>query len=224
MTAIESDRPLRQRGARGEIAPNMDSASSSAIAYTRRETALSRGEREWRAEPDALVTCARAGRERRFKWADIVGVRLRCAPTRAKPFRHLFELHSKHGQRIEIDNAHCLGPRRFEDRTEAYAPFVRAALRRIAAANPKARALIGETPKRYFFLVFTALVVLSVGAVALITLPTPLDGMRFAPLLKFGLILVMLPVFFRWVMGAMPKGVALDAIPERALPPTRDCG
>jgi hypothetical protein len=28
----------------------------------------------------------------------------------------------------------------------------------------------------------------------------------------------MLPVFWRWVLKAMPRGVAPDEIPERALP------
>ena len=34
-------------------------------------------------------------------------------------------------------------------------------------------------------------------------------------------LLLMLPVFWRWVIGAMPRGVALDAIPDSALPPSR---
>jgi hypothetical protein len=29
----------------------------------------------------------------------------------------------------------------------------------------------------------------------------------------------MLPVFWRWVIKGMPRGVPIDAIPERALPP-----
>jgi hypothetical protein len=29
----------------------------------------------------------------------------------------------------------------------------------------------------------------------------------------------MLPIFWRWIFGAMPRGVALNEIPERALPP-----
>jgi hypothetical protein len=32
----------------------------------------------------------------------------------------------------------------------------------------------------------------------------------------------MLPVFWRFIFAAMPRGVALDEIPERALPPEAD--
>jgi len=206
-----------------EVGVRMDMAVDPQAVYRRRRNVISRSERQWRVEQDALVTSGGSGRERRFPWDKVVGIRLRCAPTRAKPFRHVFELHFKDGARLEIDNAHCAGPRSFEDRSETYAPFVRAALARIGAANPKVRALIGETPKRYFFLVIASLLLLSVAAVALIALPTPLDGLAVAPLLKFGLILLMLPIFWGWVMGVMPKGVALDAIPERALPPVQDC-
>lgn len=206
---------LRRRQTSGPMTATLDSRTE----YRRRRNVISRSERQWRVEDDALVTCGGTGRERRFAWAKVVSVRLRCEPTRSKPFRHVFELHFKDGLKIEIDNAHCTGPRAYEDRSADYTPFVRAALARIAAANPKARALIGETPKRYFLLVIGSLLALSVAAIALIMLPTPVDGMAFAPLLKFGLILLMLPVFGGLVLGAMPKGVALDAVPERALPP-----
>ncbi len=226
MTVLRAFKDLPFRRARAEIAASeMDiQVATSAAVYRRRRTAISRSEREWRVEADALVTRGGSGRERRYPWAEVISVRLRAAPTRTKPFRHVFELHSKHGPRIEIDNAHCLGPRRFEDRSGAYAPFVRAAVARIAVANPKARALIGETPKRYYLLVLGALVTLSLAAIAIVAVPTPLDGLAVAPLLKFGLILLMLPIFGRWVVGAMPKGVALDAVPERALPPAGRSG
>jgi hypothetical protein len=45
------------------------------------------------------------------------------------------------------------------------------------------------------------------------------QNVPFAAMAKFAIILVMLPIFWRWVIKAMPRGVALDEIPERALPP-----
>lgn len=189
------------------------------VIYLRRASAVSRGEREWRVEDDALVTRGGSGHVRRTPWREIVSVRLYHEPTRSKPFRYMFELQPRSKAKIVIDNAHYLGARQFEDRSASYTPFVRAALARIAVENPKARALMGETQKRYFFLLLFALLGLCALAFALIAFPTPLDDLPNATLVKLGLILLMLPLFWLWVLRAMPRGVALDAIPERALPP-----
>jgi hypothetical protein len=189
------------------------------VIYRRRRAAISRGEREWRVEEHALATRGAAGGERRYPWKDIVNVRLYFEPARARPWRHVFELQPRHGRRIQIDNAHFVRAGEFEDRSASYAPFVRAALARVQAENPRARALIGETQKRYFFLLLAALLGLGALAYALIAMRTPIDSLPYAALVKFGVILLMLPVFWRWVIGAMPRGVALDAVPERAMPP-----
>jgi len=194
---------------------------SQPIIYRRRQNAISRSEREWRVEEDALVTRG-SGRERRYRWSDIVSVRLCPSPVRARPWRYVFELQPKHQRRIIIDNAHYVGARSFEERSDSYRTFVRAAVARWAEAHPKGRALIGETPKRYFFLLIAALLGLSALAYVLVAVPTPLDALPYASLVKFGLILLMLPVFWRWVIGAVPRGVAPDAIPERALPPENE--
>jgi hypothetical protein len=191
------------------------------VVYRRRRNAISRSEREWRVEEDALVTRGGSGNERRYPWKDMVSVRLCFEPTRFKPWRYVFELQPKHARRIEIDNAHCVSAGVFEERSASYTPFVQAALARLAAVKPDMHALIGETPKRYFFLLLAALVVLGGVAFALIAVPTPLDALPFAGLVKLAIILVMLPVFWRWVIGAMPRGVPLDHIPERALPSQR---
>ena len=192
------------------------------VIYRRRRNAISRGEREWRVEDDALVTVSASGRERRYPWVDIVAVRLCQEPMRGRPFRYVFELQPKHSRKIEIDNAHCVGRGQFEERSDSYTPFVRAALARVAAANPKARALIGETPKRYFFLLLGALLGLGALAFMLAAVQTPIDALPspYDALVKLAIILLMLPIFWRWVLGAMPRGVPIDAIPPRALPPT----
>jgi hypothetical protein len=131
----------------------------------------------------------------------------------------VFELQPKRGRKVTLDNAHYLGVGRFEDRSASYTPFVRAALNRLREAKPGMHALIGETPKRYFFLLLVALLILGGLAFALIAFPTPLDGLPYSNLIKLGIILLMLPIFWRWVLGAMPRGVPLDDIPKRALPP-----
>jgi hypothetical protein len=190
------------------------------IVYRRRRNAMSRSEREWRVEDDALVTRGNSIRERRYLWKDMASIRLCAEPARDRPWRYVFELQPKHKRKILIDNAHYISAGSYQDRSATYTPFVRAAAERFATAKPGAQALIGETPKRYFFLLLLALVALGGLAFVLATVRTPLDQYGFAPLLKVAVILAMLPVFWRWVIKSMPRGVPIDAIPDRALPPT----
>ncbi len=194
------------------------------IIYRRRGSAISRTEREWRVDDDALVSCGGAGREKRYRWCDIVSVRLLHDPARARAWRYVFELQPKHERKIVIDNAHYLGARDFEERSESYTPFVRAAIARWAATHPKGRVLIGETPKRYFFLLIAALLGLGVLAYILVAVRTPLDAVPYANLVKFGIILLMLPIFWRAVLKVVPRGVAPDEIPERAFPSNSNAG
>lgn len=189
------------------------------VIYSRRAGRVSSGEREWRVEDDALVTRGASGHERRYRWKDIVSVRLCEEPARGRPWRYVFELQPKHQRRIEIDNAHFVAAGEYENLSESYTAFVRAALARLAIVNPKARALMGDTPKRYFFLLLASLIGLAGLAIVLTTVRTPFDTLPFANLVKFAIILLMLPVFWRWVLRAMPRGVRLDAVPDEALPP-----
>jgi hypothetical protein len=193
------------------------------VVYRRRRGAISRGEREWRVEDDALVSVAPSGREQRYAWRDIVAVRLCQDPTRAKPFRYVFELQPKHQRKVAIDNAHFIARGQFEERSDSYTLFVRAALERIAVENPKARALTGETPKRYFLLLLAALVGLCALAFVLVAVRTPIDALPapYAALVKLVIVLSMLPIFWRWVIRALPRGVEIGSIPSRALPPER---
>lgn len=193
------------------------------VIYRRRRDAISRSEREWRVEDDALVTRGSGGRERRYRWSDIVSVRLCQSPGRARPWRYVFELQPKHQRKITIDNAHYAGDRAFEERSDTYTPFVRAAIAKWAATHPKGLALIGETPKRYFFLLISTLLGLGALAYVLAVVQTPLDALPYSGLIKLAIILLMLPVLWR-VLSAMPRGVPPDAIPDRALPPEGEPG
>lgn len=193
--------------------------SSETVIYRRRANALSRGEREWRAEPEALYSRGSSGRERRYAWKDIVSVRLCHEPARFRPWRYVIEMQTRSSGKLELDNAHFVSRGEYEDRSAGYVAFVEAVVAHWGAAKPKAAVLIGETPKRYFFLLLVALLVLIGLSYVLVAVPTPLDTLSYGGLVKLAIVLLMLPVFWRWVIGAMPRGVALDAIPERALPP-----
>lgn len=190
------------------------------VIYRRRAGAMSRSEREWRVEDDALVSRGATGRERRYLWSDIVSVRLCHEPSRFRPWRYVLELQPKHQRKIEIDNAHFVAPRSYEERSVDYVAFVHGVLAQLAQTKPRMRALIGETPKRYFFLLLAALGAFCALAYALIAIPTPFDHIQYVPLAKLVLILLMLPMLWLWVLGSLPRGVPLDAIPPRALPPT----
>lgn len=189
------------------------------VSYRRRRNAASRTEREWRVEDDALVTRGGSGRERRMLWRDVVGVRLCDEPDRAKPWRYVFVIKFRQGHKVVIDNSHYVSSGVYEDRSTTYTPFVHAALARIAVENPKARALTGETPKRYFFGLLGALVGMGVVAYALIAVRTPLDALPYTAPIKLLIVLLMLPIFSLWMLKAMPRGVALDAVPPYVLPP-----
>lgn len=190
-----------------------------AAAYRRRRSQVSLGEREWRVEDDALVMRGARGGEKRTPWSDVIGVRLYAEPLRSRPWRYAFELHTRQGGRIIIDNAHWLARGSYEDRSFTYSPFVRAAISHIAKANPRARLLTGETQKRYFFLMLTSLIAIAALALALILIPTPFDATPYALLAKLGLILLLLPLFWLGVLRSLPRGVPLEPIPEHALPP-----
>jgi hypothetical protein len=189
------------------------------VVYRRRRNALSRGEREWRVEEDALVSVGISGGEKRYPWSEIQNVRLCAAPGRFRRWRYVFELQPRRGGKLVIDNASYLAPGRYEERSDAYGAFVRASLNRLSAAKPDMHALIGETPRRYFFLLLVSLIALCVAAYVLIAVRTPIDDLPYAMLIKLGLVLLMVPAIWR-VLGAMPRGVAITDIPERALPPS----
>ena len=56
-------------------------------------------------------------------------------------------------------------------------------------------------------------------AVVMMTIPTPFDYLSFSSFIRIGIILILLPVLFRWIKKARPRGITLDEIPEDALPP-----
>ena len=100
-----------------------------------------------------------------------------------------------------------------------WSPFVRAALKQLAVENPKARALMAETQTRYFVLMLVGILAMGALALALLALPTPETMASWAPLAKFAVVLALLPVFWAGILRVIPRGVPLDEIPPRALPP-----
>ncbi len=185
--------------------------------YRKRENFFEKGEREWRVDPHALVLRTPEGIEMAYAWCDVTTVRLRYAPTRAKTGRYVFDVAFKNGVDWSIDNIHFAGLADFEDRSAAYTPFVHAALARIKAEAPTAKAYAGATPLSYYGQSAFVLVAFAALAAVLITLPV-LDGIPGVAIVKLLIVAATLPFLIKWLRTSYPRPIMIDAIPENALP------
>lgn len=186
--------------------------------YRKRENLFEKAEREWRVDPHALVLRTAEGNEMAYAWRDVVTVRLRYAPTRFKTWRYVFDVAFKNGVDWSIDNVHFAGIASFEDRSAAYTPFVHAALARIKAEAPAAKVYAGATPLSYYGQSAFVLAAFALLAAVLLTLPI-LDGIPGVAVVKLLIIAAMLPFLIKWLRTSYPRAIAIDAIPENALPP-----
>ncbi len=174
--------------------------------YSKRENAFEKGEHVWRVEHDCLVWTRPGGDSLTLLWKDLGAVRAAFAPTRAKPWRHVFELATRKGSKLLIDNSHFKGIGDFEDRSPRYIPFVLACLEHVIAQAPDARASLGASPAGYVGQLVFMLSMLALLVFVLITLPTPLGWLV---LVKLALIVVMLPTAVLWAVRARPRSVPL---------------
>jgi hypothetical protein len=188
------------------------------VIYRKRQTLFSKAETEWRVDDEALVERDPSGYERRTSWRDVTSVRLAYAPTRWKAWRYVFVLYLKSGGKIEIDNAHFAGVGDFEDRSESYTPFVRAALERVRALAPEARMRAGSSVVGYILNLLFVGSMFAILAIVIFTLPTPLDYLDASSVIKGAIVVIFLPVLIRWIVKARPQGLSLDNIPRDALP------
>lgn len=185
----------------------------------------------WRLAPDALELrggpldlrdSPAAGPDRimRFPYRDIVQVRLYYAPSEYNVVRYCCALRLRTrmhiGHDLEIQSTHCTGIGSFEDRAATYAPFVRALIARVAAANPSARFRAGVHPVQYWL----APIVLLIAMTALaFMLSEPWGYSLWA---KFAIFLLLIPLLIAHAMGwgrkNWPCRFTPDAIPKDVLP------
>jgi hypothetical protein len=174
----------------------------------------------WRLTPDALELQGgpASGPDvvMRLPYRDITGVRLSYAPSRADSARYRCDLTMHTGRRLAILSTHYAGLADFEDRGATYAPFVRALITRVAAANPSAAFGSGRSPAAYwaehlFLVVMVALLVfvLSVTGFA------PLSESSWA---KFAVILGFIPLLIVYTRKNWPRRFKPAAIPKDVLP------
>lgn len=191
------------------------------IAYRKRENVFKKGESEWRVEPDALVYRDAAGRETRLAWGDVSFVRMQYAPTRLKSERYLFQIAGKRGTKFSFDNMHFAGIADFEERSATYTPFARAVLDKVKEAAPNAAVYLGASPASYVGQV--AMVAVAFAALIAVFLTIPVfDSISESSWYKFGVVLVSLPFFVRWVYASFPRKARLDALPDYVLPKAGD--
>lgn len=183
------------------------------VSYSKRENAFEKGEHIWRAEDDCLVWTRPGGDSLTLLWKDVGAVRAAFAPTEWKSWRHVFELTTRKGATLVIDNAHFRSVGHFEDRSASFTPFALACVDRVAALAPDARARIGAGPLNYYGQLAFALGMMALLAFVLFTLPTPSGGLLAV---KLALVAAMLPVAAAWAVRSRPRTVALtpDALRE----------
>jgi hypothetical protein len=188
-------------------------------AYVARANVLEH-EAIWRLTSDALELqggpAAGSDAVMRLPYRDIASVRLSYAPSRVDSVRYRCDLTMRSGRRLAILSTHYAGVADFEDRAATYAPFVRALIARVAAANPSARFRSGKNPVAYwaehlFLLAMVALLVfvLSVTGFA------PLSESSWA---KFAVIIGFIPLLIVYTRKNWPRSFKPDAIPEDVLP------
>ncbi len=175
--------------------------------YSKRENAFEKGEHSWRVEDDCLIWIRPSGDSLTLLWKDVGAVRAAFAPTRWKTWRHVFELTTRKGSRLVIDNAHFKSVGNFEDRSPKFIPFVLACLDRVVAQAPDARASVGAGPLSYFGQMAFMLGMMAVLAAVLLLLPTPLGGVIIVKML---LVAAMLPVAAVWAVRSRPRKTPLS--------------
>jgi len=175
--------------------------------YSKRENAFEKGEHVWRVEDDCLVWTRPGGDSLTLLWKDVGAVRAAFAPTRWKTWRHVFELTTRKGARLLIDNAHFKSVGDFEDRSPSFIPFVIACIDRVVALAPDARASVGAGPLGDFGQLAFMLGMMALLAFVLVALPTPLGWLV---IVKMALIAFMLPAAAVWAVRSRPRTVPLS--------------
>ncbi|MDO9335252.1 MAG: hypothetical protein Q7T61_02525 [Caulobacter sp.] len=175
--------------------------------FSKRDNAFERGEHVWRVEDDCLIWTRPGGDSLTLLWKDVGAVRAAFAPTRWKRWRHIFELTTRKGATLLVDNAHFKSVGDFEDRSASFVPFVLACIDRVVALAPDARARVGAGPVSYGLQLAFLLGMMALLAFVLIALPTPLGWLI---LVKLALIAILAPVAVLWAVRAWPRAVALS--------------
>jgi len=188
------------------------------IDYRKRESLLEKTERIYRLTDDEIQMVRPDGYTWGLKLADIDTIRVAYAPTRAKTNRYLATIIDRKKGKLQYDNMHFAGVADFEDRSVAFSEFTMFVIDRVRSSSPTAKLMAGAPAASYFGQLFFVAAVFFVMALVIFALPVNFGNLAITVFIKAGVIIVLLPFLFKWIVKGRPRQIAFDAIPENYLP------
>jgi hypothetical protein len=187
------------------------------LTYSTRRNMFEKNQTEWRLDGDTFTVRDHKGQETRENLAAVVSVRLAYTPTQYQEWRHVMVLNFRDGKSKTVENSNFKGPGEFENRSRDYSPFVLAVVQKIQKLSPSAIARTGSGPVFYW----TAISILGLlfAGLAVLLFFVPVDKISGSAWLKFGLLIVILPVLFLWARKSYPKSAKLSELSTVSLPP-----
>lgn len=176
------------------------------IVYSKRENFFEKEARRWTVEAEGLRSQIPGYPDAIIPWTAVIEIRLTFAPTRAKTWRHKLTVRSRSAT-WTIDNVHFKGVGNFEDRSEAFSAFVLACVEKVQDQAPDAVGRLGAAPLAYWAQVLFVGAMFSLLALVVISFPVNYSGLIWV---KLGLIAIMLPVLFSFVVRSWPRRAPLD--------------
>jgi hypothetical protein len=163
-----------------------------------------------------MIMKIEAGGPARFRFADIVEMRLSFAPSRFDAKRHRCDIAMRDGTRATIWSTHYVSVGEFEDRAATYSPLVRALVARVGAANPACDFRVGKPPLGYWLrLIF---VLMAFSALAYMIMLVGSAAFSGIVIVKLVIIAAFVPLLVRYINKNRPGRFRPDAIPDDALP------
>jgi hypothetical protein len=147
---------------------------------------------------------------------DVAEVRMRYAPSRAWTNRYVAQILFREGGMVELSNMDFVGFANMREQNADYAAFLRAFHRRLAERNATAIFRKGSSAAAYAGnLALTAfiLAMIVLAAVLLVTW-----GFVWIAAVKLVIVVLFVPVLFRFIRRAKPETYDPRALPADALP------
>jgi hypothetical protein len=137
------------------------------------------------------------GHARRIKLGDITAVRLFVAPLGAGPDAYFCRVVPRRGKTLMLRSASYSGPGQFADRAAEYSAFVVSLIDKVAAANPEARFLAGQSAGAWWVYVILSILLVPIMLLSLVLAFS--GGLNYGGLFSFLALLSYLPMVFRSV-------------------------
>lgn len=176
--------------------------------YSQRLSALEPNERIWTVNGEGLFATLADRRASAWRWRELRGIRLAWAPTRLKPWRRVAAFDFGPDGTVAIDNGHFAGMGDFEDRSGAFAGFIRTAITNAAAVNPSMRCDLGAPGLSYLALLLFAVASLGALAAALVALPLPF--WPWTAIVKLLIVVALVPAVVTWARRTRPRRSTVD--------------